>query len=124
MVFGHPCPSISVSDSGIGLHLLIMSIFLIVPSTDLACSQFFRLGSVSLTQEAKVDIPSEDNIGPGQALKAGADCQFFLNSQRLSFYGHSEKRRKKIFIFKAEGQKVFWRGIKWNESQGKVCKSR
>lgn len=32
-----------------------------------------------------MDIPSEDNIGPGQALKAGAGCEFFPKFSKIAF---------------------------------------
>lgn len=35
----------------------------------------------------------------------------------IQFYDIQEEGEK-VFGFKTEGQKVFWRGIKWHESQG------
>lgn len=65
------------------------------------------LESVSLTQEAKMDTPSKVNIGPGKALEAGAACQFFLNFQRLSFYGHSGRGGKSFSVLRLKARKYF-----------------
>ena len=44
-----------------------------------------------------MDVPGEANIGPGQALKVEAACQFFLNFQRFSM--DIQEKEEKDFWF-------------------------
>lgn len=54
-----------------------------------------------------MNVPSEANIGPGQALKAEAACQFFLHSWRLSFYGRSGRGGKRFSVLRQKARKYF-----------------